>query len=299
MSIVPPAQHENITAGIGWMLLTSFCFVSVDTVGKYLLESYPLTQVVWCRFLFHFLLTLVIAALWFRDTIKTNRPWTQLGRSALLAILTILYYFGLARTDLATAMTIIFMSPIFVTILSIPLLGEPAGARRIIGVLVGFLGALVVVRPGIVPVSIGMLCLLGAAVINALFQIVTRHLRHDDKPMTTSLYTALAGAIGFTAVGPLEWQAPDARGWALLVVFGFIGGVAQLCLIKSFHVAPAAVVAPFSYTSIVWATLFGILIFGDFPNLWTIIGALLIIGSGLYIFYGERSEPVAAPSRST
>ena len=201
MSIVTPAQHENITAGIGWMLLTSFCFVSVDTVGKYLLESYPLTQVVWCRFLFHFLLTLVIAALWFRDTIKTNRPWTQLGRSALLAILTILYSFGLARTDLATAMTIIFMSPIFVTILSIPLLGEPAGARRIIGVLVDSSGALVVVRPGIVPTD--------------RHAVPSRRCRHqcalpdrdpapapDDKPMTTSLYTALAGAIGFTAVGP-------------------------------------------------------------------------------------------------
>lgn len=290
MSVVTSAQeHENVTAGIGWMLATTFFFVLMDTAGKYLLQSYPIMQVVWCRFLFHFLLMLVIALFWFRDTFRANRPWAQLGRSSLLAIMTALYYVGLATTDLATAMTIIFMSPIFVTVLSVPLLGEAAGPRRIAGVLVGFLGALIVVRPGVAEMSVGMLCLLASAVFNALFQMATRHLRNSDTAMTTSLYTPLAGAVGLSVVGPLEWQAPDANGWILMAVFGFIGGIAQLCLIRAFNVAPAAVVAPFSYATIVWATLFGLLIFGELPSIWTMVGATLIIGSGLYIYHYETA----------
>jgi len=290
MSVVTSAhEHENVTAGIGWMLATTFFFVLMDTAGKYLLQSYPIMQVVWCRFLFHFLLMLVIALFWFRDTFRANRPWAQLGRSSLLAIMTALYYVGLATTDLATAMTIIFMSPIFVTVLSVPLLGEAAGPRRIAGVLVGFLGALIVVRPGVAEMSVGMLCLLASAVFNALFQMATRHLRNSDTAMTTSLYTPLAGAVGLSVVGPLEWQAPDANGWILMAVFGFIGGIAQLCLIRAFNVAPAAVVAPFSYATIVWATLFGLLIFGELPSIWTMVGATLIIGSGLYIYHYETA----------
>lgn len=290
MSVVTSAQeHENVTVGIGWMLATTFFFVLMDTAGKYLLQSYLIMQVVWCRFLFHFLLMLVIALFWFRDTFRANRPWAQLGRSSLLAIMTALYYVGLATTDLATAMTIIFMSPIFVTVLSVPLLGEAAGPRRIAGVLVGFLGALIVVRPGVAEMSVGMLCLLASAVFNALFQMATRHLRNSDTAMTTSLYTPLAGAVGLSVVGPLEWQAPDANGWILMAVFGFIGGIAQLCLIRAFNVAPAAVVAPFSYATIVWATLFGLLIFGELPSIWTMVGATLIIGSGLYIYHYETA----------
>lgn len=300
MSAVTLAPRENVAAGIGWMLITGLWFVSMDTVGKYLLQSYPVMQVVWCRFLFHFLIALAVALVWFRDTLRTNRPWVQLFRSALLAITTVLFYLGLGTTDLATATTIMFMSPIFVTILSVPLLGETVGIRRIIGVLAGFLGALIVVRPGIAPISTGMLCLLASACTNALFQITTRRLRHHDKPMTTSLYTALAGAVALPAAGSFQWQTPDGAGWALLVALGFIGGMGQLCLIRALRLAPPAAIAPFSYVSIVWATLFSLTIFRQVPSAWTLVGATLIIGSGLYIFHRERlslRSTALAPSK--
>lgn len=294
MSAVTLAPRENIAAGIGWMLFTGLWFVSMDTVGKYLLQSYPVMQVVWCRFLFHFLISVIVALVWFRDTFRSNRPWMQLLRSALLAITTVLFYLGLGTIDLATATTIMFMNPIFVTILSVPLLGETVGIRRIVGVTVGFLGAVIVVRPGIAPISAGMLCLLAAACTNALFQIATRSMRHHDKPMTTSLYTALAGAVALTATGAAHWEAPDAAGWVLLVALGFIGGMGQLCLIRALRLAPPAAIAPFSYVSIVWATLFSLTVFGQIPSGWTLAGATLIIGSGLYIFHRERSAARAA-----
>ncbi|MGE0213686.1 MAG: DMT family transporter [Parvibaculaceae bacterium] len=289
MSSVISVPRENVAAGIGWMLFTGLWFVTMDTVGKYLLQSYPVMQVVWCRFLLHLLIALAVALIWFRDTLRSNRPWAQLGRSALLAVTTVLFYIGLATSDLATATTIMFMSPIFVTILSVPLLGESVGIRRMAGVLVGFLGAVIVVRPGIAPISTGMLCLLASASTNALFQISTRYLRHHDKPMTTSLYTALAGTILLSATGPFHWQTPDTQGWALLVALGFIGGMGQLCLIRALRLAPPAAIAPFSYASIVWATVFSLTVFGQVPSVWTLAGATLIIGSGLYIFRRERA----------
>jgi len=294
MSTTTSISRDNVAAGVGWMLVTTFFFVCGDSAGKYLLQGYPLMQVAWCRFLFHFLIALLVAVIWFRDTVRANRPWAQLARSALLAILTVLFLVGLRSSDLATAFTIIFTSPLFVTVFSGLLLGERVGIRLGMGVIVGFLGAVIVVRPGLMPLSVGTLCLLASAILNALFQLATRHLRHDDKPMTTSLYTAVAGAVMLSPTGLMEWQMPDARGWLLFLAFGFFGGVAQLCMIRAFHVAQAATVAPFSYVSIVWATLSGLLIFGEFPDYWTLLGAALIVGSGLYIFHRERSSSTVA-----
>jgi len=289
MTTTTSVSRDNVAAGIGWMLVTTFLFVCGDSVGKYLLQSYPLMQVAWCRFLFHFLIALAVALVCFRDTLRANRPFAQIGRSALLAILTVLFLVGLRSTDLSTAFTIIFTSPLFVTLFS-GMLGERVGLRVGIGALVGFLGAVIVVRPGLMPFSLGMLCLLASAILNALFQLVTRHLRHADKPMTTSLYTAVAGAVMLLPTGLYEWQMPDTGDWFLFLAFGFFGGLAQLCMIRAFHLAQAAAVAPFSYSSIVWATIFGLVIFGQLPDIWTLVGAALIVSSGLYIFHCERNS---------
>src|SRR3954454_15857028 len=135
MTPTRPESRESVAAGVGWMLFATFWFVSMDTVGKYLLQTYPVMQVVWCRFLFHFLIALAVALIWFRDPLWANRPWAQLGRSALLAMITVLFYVGLSTTDLATATTIIFVSPLFVTVFSVLLLGEKVSVRLGVGVL--------------------------------------------------------------------------------------------------------------------------------------------------------------------
>ena len=285
-----PDTQENRSAGILWMLATMFCFISLDAIMKHLMESYSLVQVTWGRFFF----ATVVAALACGPRIGTlavsQAPGQQAARSVLLMSTTAMFNAGIRTTPLATATTIMFLSPILVTLLSIPLLGEKVRLRRWIGMLIGFLGAVIVVRPwaeGLGGLGTGVLFLLVAALLNANYQIITRKVRRDD-PLTSLLYTAAAGAIVTSAIVPWFWTWPTALDWLLLVSSGIAGGLGHLFLIRAFRAAPASVVAPFSYSSLVWATLFGFVIWAELPDLWTLAGAALIIGSGLYIFHRER-----------
>lgn len=292
-------QHENNAAGIVWMLATVFCFISLDTLMKELLLTYSLVQVTWARFFFATVIAALAAGPHLRTVVKSKAPALQLSRSLLLALTTGIFNAGVRLVPLATATTIMFLSPIMVTALSMPLLKEHVGLRRWIGVGIGFLGALIVVQPWENETEaflLGAALLLIAALLNANYQIITRKVRLYDEPLTSLFYTAVVGAFITSLVVPFYWQWPRATDWLLLVSTGLLGGVGHLCLIQAFRHAPAAVVAPFQYSSLVWAALFGWLIFSEWPDIWTWLGAALIIGSGLYIFHREsqhkRKQPV-------
>jgi len=300
MSAVAHASStgENRTRGILWMLATMFCFISLDALMKFLLETYPLIQVTWARFFFATVIAIAVAAHRLPDIAVSRAPRQQLLRSGLLMITTGLFNAGIRTTPLATATTIMFMSPILVTVMSTFLLKEHVGPRRWAGVAIGFVGAVVVVRPweslgG--AIGTGVLLLLIAAFTNANYQIATRRVRVDD-PLTSLLYTAVAGAIVTSLILPWGWKWPTAGDWLLLACTGLAGGLGHLCLIRALQAAPASVVAPFSYSSLIWATLFGFIIFGEWPDLWTWAGAALIIASGLYIFHRERQVAAQKPS---
>lgn len=285
-------SQENRSIGILWMLATMFCFISLDAVMKHLLESYSLVQVTWGRFFFATLVAVAACGPRIGTLVVTRAPGLQLSRSLLLMTTTGVFNAGIRTTPLATATTIMFMSPILVTLLSMPLLGEKVGWRRWAGIVLGFTGAIIVVRPwqeGLGGTGSGMLLLLVAALLNANYQILTRKVRHDD-PLTSLLYTAAAGALVTSAMVPWFWVWPTVFDWLLLVLTGVAGGIGHLCLIRAFRQAPASVVAPFTYSSLVWAALFGFAIWGDWPDLWTWSGAAVIIGSGLYIFHRERQR---------
>lgn len=285
-----PDTTENRTGGILWMLATMFCFISLDAMMKHLLENYSLVQVTWARFFFATIIGILACG---RDLPKlavSRHPKQQLLRSVFLMSTTGLFNAGIRTTPLATATTIMFLNPILVTILAIPLLGERVGLRRWLGVVLGFMGAVIVVQPwqqGFGTFNHGVLFLLAAAVLNANYQILTRKVRGDD-PLTSLLYTAAAGAVVTSMLVPWFWQWPTAVDWLLLVGTGVAGGFGHLFLIRAFRSAPASAVAPFSYSSLIWAAVFGFVIWGDWPDLWTWAGAALIIGSGLYIFQRER-----------
>jgi len=284
-----PAQAENPVAGIGWMMLTVFWFVSLDTGAKFLLQFYPTAQVVWLRFLVALVFGAAAMAPNLRRDLVSRKPSLQLLRSGLLAITTALFFVGIHTTPLATATSIMFLSPILVTVLSVPLLGETVGVRRLAGVAVGFVGAVIIVRPSIHGVSTGALFLLAAAFTNSLYQIITRKVRVYDPPATTLFYTALVGAVVFAVPMPEQWITPVVPWhWAVFVFVGVCGGIGHLCLIRAFRAAPASVVAPFTYAGLIWATLFGFVFFAELPGIWTYLGAALIIAAGLYIFHRER-----------
>ena len=290
MRMSPADSHENRMRGILWMLATMLCFITLDAIMKHLLESYSLVLVTWARFFFATIIAVLVCGRNLGKLVKSAAPGKQAVRSLLLMSTTAVFNAGIRTTPLATATTIMFLSPILVTLLSIPLLGEKVGLRRWAGIVVGFTGAVIVVEPwksGFGVTGVGVLFLLVAALSNANYQIVTRMVREDD-PLTSLLFTATAGAIVTSLIVPWFWSWPTAFDWLLLIGSGLAGAVGHLCLIRALRLAPASVVAPFSYSSLVWATLFGFVIWGDWPNLWTWLGAALIIGSGLYIFHRER-----------
>ena len=183
---------------------------------------------------------------------------------------------------------IVFSGPLFLTALSVPLLGEYVGMRRWIAVGIGFLGALVVIRPGPdIFASVAMLPLL-AALSFAFYQIFTRKLATYDAPLTTLLYTSVFGMVCTSFYVPVTWESPDALGWFLLILAGVFGASGQLALIKAIQLAPVSTIAPFNYLGLVWASILGFIFFGDLPDRYTLIGAAIIAGSGLYILHRER-----------
>ena len=280
-------------------------FVSMDAVAKYLTHDFSQFQVVWARFFFHMSFMALILRKELLKTLASDNVKLQFVRSAMLMLTTLLFFSGLRSTDLSTATSIMFLSPIFVTLLAIPLLGETVGVRRIVGVLIGFMGAMIIVFPhseaggdaateqlgNVIAQSwlpeIGHILLICAAASNALYQIMTRKLRLVDSPTTTLLYSGVVGVIVMSLWAPQVWQPPVPVEWLLFMCVGLLGCISHFCLIRAFRNAPASLVVPFSYSSLVWATLLGFIVFGALPDRWTLLGAALIVASGLYIFYRE------------
>ncbi len=290
LPVSQPAKlvEDNIPHGILMMLTTTLFFILIDTCAKQLSQTLPVTEVVWARFFFHLLVVLMLLG---RRTVRyvhTNRPVLQIFRSTMLLTTTFLFFTGIRQIDLAMASSIMFLSPILITALSVPLLGEKIGLRRVLGVLAGLIGALIIVRPGLGDVPLTALYFVAAACSNALYQLTTRMLRQSDDAYTTLLYTALVGVMLATLAAPTEWIAPTPADWGLMVVMGTCGAVGHFTLIKAFQSAPPSALMPFSYSGLIWATLFGYLVFANLPDGYTILGALIITASGFYIFRREQ-----------
>ena len=283
-------RQDNVAAAILWMLFTTMWFIALDSVAKQLLNSVamPLVEVVWGRFFFHAVIGIAAVAVLWRRRVASRAPRLQLVRSGLLFLTTVLFNAGLLTVPLATATAIMFLAPIMLTALSVPFLGEHVGPRRWLGVAAGFIGAVIIIRPGTEGFDHGGMFLLGAALTNSAYQLITRRVAAYDHPQTTFLYTALAGAVLSSIAVPFVWEPPVFSAWVLLVTMGVLGGVGHLFLIFAFDKAPAAVIAPFTYSALIWASIAGYVFFNEVPDLWTIIGASIITASGLYIFHRER-----------
>ena len=273
-------------------------FVSLDTCAKYLGQLYPVPQVVWARFFFHGLWLVLYLGPRLRQIAVTRRPGLQVLRALFLLTTTILFFTGLSFLPLVDASAIMLTGPLIVTALSVPLLGEFVGPRRWASIAVGFIGALVIIRPGSGVMQVAALFPLGAACLYALYQITTRKLSQIDRPLTTLLYSVSVGVPVTTLALPFFWVTPDLKGWLLMAGLGLLGGVSHFTLIKAFQASTVGTVAPFSYSNLIWATLLGYLVFDDLPDKWTVIGAIILVGSGLYIFHRERvrREDSAPPS---
>jgi drug/metabolite transporter (DMT)-like permease len=281
-------QSFNAKRGIFWMMAAMMMFSVTNSFAKLLMANYPVLQIVWARYFFQFVLLLVFLGPSLKKVLVTSKLQLQIIRSFLLLGTSVLFFFGLSKLALADISSIMFVAPILVTILSMPLLGERVGPRRWAGIVVGFLGAAIIIRPGYGMIQLTALFPLGAACLYALYQISTRFLGRTDNAMTTLFYTASSGTTILTCLVPLHWIAPDTEGWVMMIVLGVTSNLGHFSMIKAYEHAPAPTVVPFTYANLLWMTLFGYILFSDLPDLWTISGACIVAGSGLYIFHREN-----------
>ena len=275
------------------MLAAQLLFVGGTATAKHLAETYPVPLVVWARLAFQALLLVPLLPR-LRPLLVTRRPGMQIVRAALLVISAVLFIVAIHILPLADASAILYLAPILITVLSVPLLGERVGVRRWAAVAIGFAGALIVIRPGTDVLQPAVVVPLGAALSFALIQISSRSLGRTDPAMTTFVYTSLVAAVVASSAVPFFWVAPTVGGWLKMAALGLLAGGGQFAMIKAFAAAPAAVVAPFNYTGLVWAAVLGFAVFGDVPDAWTVVGAGLIIAGGLYIFHREHARQAAS-----
>ena len=260
----------------------------MDASAKLLSSEMPLLMVVWGRYLFNF----IFIALFFfrgdpRDLVRTKRFNLQILRSFLGLSATFTFWGALLFLSLADCVAIVYISPLLVTALSVPLLGEKVGVHRWGAVIMGFIGVMIIIRPGLGIVHWAVILPLITALFWANYQITTRILSRTDSALTTLFYTAAGGLFFTTFAVWLVWVTPTVKQWFILAWLGLLGSMGHYLLIKAFELAPASMLAPFSYTSILWSILLGYVLFGNFPDEWTIAGVVIIISSGLYIIQRE------------
>lgn len=275
--------------GILYMILMTGCVVSMDALAKLLSSEMPLLMVVWGRFLFNFIFT----ALFFlrdghRNQVRTRKFNLQILRSLLGLGATFAFWGALVFLPLADCVAIAFVSPLLVTALSVPLLGEKVGAHRWVVVIIGFIGVIFIIRPGMGIVHWAAVLPLVTALFWANYQITTRILSRFDRALTTLFYTASGGLFFTTLMVWSVWVTPTFKQWGILSGLGFLGTMGHYLLIRAYENAPASLLAPFGYTSIIWSILLGFVLFGDFPDLLTMVGIVIVISSGLYIMHRER-----------
>jgi drug/metabolite transporter (DMT)-like permease len=285
---------SDVLRGILLMCAGTSLFPFMNAAVKLLAANYPVAQIVWARFTGHLLIMLLVFLPHHRwRLLRTRRPAVQFGRSALMLLSNLVFVIAIARVPLATASAIGFTSPLIVTALSVPLLHESVGWRRWSAVTVGFAGALMVIRPGSGLQDPSVLLLLLSALAYALYQIATRWVGRYDSAATGIVFAALLGSLAMSLVLPFVFVPPRTLFDALLCCcLGLLGGGGHYLIIRAFQFGPAAVIAPLGYVELVGTAVLGYVIFGNFPDLWTWLGAFVIIGSGLYIALRERRRRV-------
>jgi len=284
------AQSDERSArlyGIGLMLLGVFMFSFGDALGKYLVATYAVGQLLWlraCAALF-----VLSPLIWRRreEFVRMERPWLQLVRVILSTLEVAAFFLATVYLPLADVTTYYLACPIFVTALSAIVLREQVGWRRWTAILVGFCGVLIALRPSAQTISWPAVIALGGSLSFSILMLITRSLRATpDIVMASSQFvgTFLLGAL----MSPFGWVTPSVGSLALFAAAGCISVTALFCVNRSLKLAPASVVVPYQYSMIVWAVMFGVTVFGDVPKPATVIGAAIIIGAGLYIFLRER-----------
>jgi drug/metabolite transporter (DMT)-like permease len=270
---------------LAWVMLPI-----MDGFAKYLSTDLPVFQITWARYFFTVAFTFPIMFFFYRNQLKwSDKPRLQIIRGLILLIANICFFYSISVISLAKALTLAFVAPLIVTAFSPMFLGEKVGFRRWSAVVIGFIGSLVVIRPGFVEINLASLAALGTGVMYGFYLIITRKLSTSDNPLLTLLLTGVVGAVIISCVMPFVWVNPTLNQWSMMAAIGVFACIGHLFLILSLKYADASKLAPFSYFEIITNIIIGYYFFSDFPDNWTFLGLFIIVLSGIYISRRETT----------
>ena len=260
----------------------------MDTIAKYLSSEISFFQITWARYFFTVFWTLPLMFFFFRKNLKwSENPKLQILRGITLLSANICFFYSISIISMAKALTLAFIAPLVTTALSTIILGEKVGIKRWSAVIVGFLGSLIVIRPGLIEFNLATLAALGTGFFYGVYLIITRKLHTVDNPLLTLLITGIVGAIISSLFVPIIWINLSQSQWLWLALMGIFACLGHLLLIYSLRYADASKLAPFGYFEIVTTIILGYYFFQDFPDIWTFTGLFIIISSGVYVFKRE------------
>ncbi len=288
MSIATTPSVQN--RAIVMMVLAILCFTAMDASVKALTSQAGVVPALWARYAGQMAVVLILVAPRLSQVIRTRHPGTQILRSVLLLGTTLLFFTALARMPLHDAATLMAINPVLITLGAGLFLGEALGPRRKIGIVVSMIGALIVLRPGSGVFTLDAVLPVGAALCYSGYALLTRKVGRAEDPWTSLFYTGLVGTLVTSAIVPFFWQPLGWQGWCLFAMVAGFGTLAQMLLIRAFTLGEAAMLAPYSYSGLIFAMLWSALFFGAYPDLWTVCGALVIAGAGLYVWHRETQS---------
>ena len=282
-----PLSRSGFGAGIAYLLAALVLFTLMDAVAKGLSVQYHVAQIVWSRFM----VNAVLLALVYRASVPRLLRTRRLGIQALRALSQVvtggLYFVALSKIGMAEAAALFDINPILITLGAALFLGERLGPHRIGGIVVAFIGALIVLRPGVSAFDPAGLFAIAGATTYAAGALLTRSVR--DEPFATSLlWSGVVGLAVSSALLPLVWAPIRPEDLWAIILLGALGALGQAALIKAFSLAEAGLLAPFGYLGLIFSGVWGVLFFGQLPDLWTIVGAVVITGAGIYVWWRER-----------
>lgn len=292
------AGQDDPLRGILLILVAMASFSVSDAVAKYLAEALPVIQIAWLRWVGFVLIMLPFLVRSRGRVLRSRAPWLQVGRTFGLLGSAIFFILSLHYMPLATAAAIAFAAPLMVTALSIPLLGEVVGFRRWAAVVAGLIGVVIVIRPGSGTFGAAALFPLLSAVSWAFGMIITRKTSLLDNAKTTMSYSALVGLAALSLAVPFEWTPPEPHHLGLALLMAVASTAAQFLVVTAYRHARASVLAPISYSQLIWSVLLGYLVFANIPDAFTLLGAAVIIGSGIYAAHRERVEARQSATRT-
>ncbi|HXA71067.1 MAG TPA: DMT family transporter [Stellaceae bacterium] len=287
-ALAPQEAEERPFAAIGLVLMSLVVFSGLDAISKILVADYSPVLITWGRYGANLMLLLPFMLRAGARPFATAGIGLQIGRGFAMGGSSVLFIAGLAQMAMPDATAVAFAAPLMVTALSIPFLGERVGIRRWSAVAVGFVGVMVIVQPGSSSFHLASLFPLASAACWAAGLIITRRIKTRDATLTTLLYTTLVAFLIMTAFLPWVWQPLPLRALGLILVMGVLSSAGQYFLLLGYQRGPASLLAPFSYMQIITSTFWSAVLFGTWPGAATLIGAPIVVASGLYVFHRER-----------